>query len=130
MISILVVMFYILIYRYISNFVFCDGWRIFKFILSSDFDIKSTVTKYTTDSIGITKNDKFCVDYSKLDMRGRAVEYKDGTFNLSKQTWEGTEPNNKILYLSGYRRCIYNKSHSLGWSLGGIMKTHNLTLGA
>ena len=58
-----------------------------------------------------------------------AGEYKDGTFNPSKQTWEGTESNNKILQLSGYRGYIYNKSHSLGWSLGGDMETHNLTLG-
>lgn len=58
-----------------------------------------------------------------------AGEYKDGKYNPSKQTWEGTEPNNKILQLSGYRGYIYNKSHSLGWSLGGDMETHNLTLG-
>ncbi|MGJ7589113.1 DNA/RNA non-specific endonuclease [Staphylococcus shinii] len=56
-------------------------------------------------------------------------EYKDGNFNREKQTWEGSESNNKILQLSGYRGYIYNKSHSLAWSLGGDMETHNLTLG-
>lgn len=58
-----------------------------------------------------------------------AGEYKDGNFNREKQTWEGTQSNNKILQLSGYRGYIYNKSHSLAWSLGGDMETHNLTLG-
>lgn len=58
-----------------------------------------------------------------------AGEYKDGTYNPEKQTWEGENSNNQILQLDGYRGYIYNKSHSLAWSLGGDMETHNLTLG-
>lgn len=58
-----------------------------------------------------------------------AGEYKDGKYNASKQTWEGSKSNNQILQLDGYRGYIYNKSHSLAWSLGGDMETHNLTLG-
>lgn len=58
-----------------------------------------------------------------------AGEYKDGTYDPIKQTWKGTQSNNQILQLEGYRGYIYNKSHSLAWSLGGDMETHNLTLG-
>lgn len=58
-----------------------------------------------------------------------AGEYKDGTYDAIKQTWKGTQSNNQILQLEGYRGYIYNKSHSLAWSLGGDMETHNLTLG-
>lgn len=58
-----------------------------------------------------------------------AGEYKDGKFDASDQTWRGNISNNKILQLDGYRGYIYNKSHSLAWSLGGDMETHNLTLG-
>jgi hypothetical protein len=58
-----------------------------------------------------------------------AGEYKDGQYNAQKQTWEGHNSNNQILQLDGYRGYIYNKSHSLAWSLGGDMETHNLTLG-
>ncbi|HDH6142647.1 TPA: DNA/RNA non-specific endonuclease [Staphylococcus aureus] len=58
-----------------------------------------------------------------------AGEYKDGVYNPQKQTWKGNKSNNKILQLDGYRGYIYNKSHSLAWSLGGDMETHNLTLG-
>ncbi|QKU19810.1 endonuclease, partial (plasmid) [Staphylococcus cohnii] len=53
----------------------------------------------------------------------------DGKFDASDQTWRGNISNNKILQLDGYRGYIYNKSHSLAWSLGGDMETHNLTLG-
>ncbi|WP_323703922.1 DNA/RNA non-specific endonuclease [Mammaliicoccus sp. Dog046] len=58
-----------------------------------------------------------------------AGEYKDGSYDPMKQTWRGTQSNNQILQLEGYRGYIYNKSHSLAWSLGGDMETHNLTLG-
>ncbi|MCD8843865.1 DNA/RNA non-specific endonuclease [Staphylococcus gallinarum] len=58
-----------------------------------------------------------------------AGEYKDGVYNPEKQAWKGEESNNEILQLNGYRGYIYNKSHSLAWSLGGDMETHNLTLG-
>lgn len=58
-----------------------------------------------------------------------AGEYEDGTFDASKQIWKGEDSNNQILQLDGYRGYIYNKSHSLAWSLGGDMETHNLTLG-
>nr|WP_240140605.1 hypothetical protein [Staphylococcus aureus] len=32
-----------------------------------------------------------------------AGEYKDGTYNPEKQTWEGENSNNQILQLDGYR---------------------------
>lgn len=56
-------------------------------------------------------------------------EYKDGVYDPVKQTWKGENSNNKITQLEGYRGYLYNKSHSLAWSLGGDMETHNLTLG-
>lgn len=58
-----------------------------------------------------------------------AGEYKDGVYNSVNQTWKGENSNNKITQLEGYRGYLYNKSHSLAWSLGGDMETHNLTLG-
>lgn len=58
-----------------------------------------------------------------------AGEYQDGEFDAQKQAWKGENSNNQILQLEGYRGYIYNKSHSLAWSLGGDMETHNLTLG-
>lgn len=58
-----------------------------------------------------------------------AGEYKDGKYDPIKQTWKGENSNNKITQLEGYRGYLYNKSHSLAWSLGGDMETHNLTLG-
>ncbi|MFU0767381.1 DNA/RNA non-specific endonuclease [Staphylococcus warneri] len=58
-----------------------------------------------------------------------AGEYKDGVYDRAKQTWKGEISNNKITQLKGYRGYLYNKSHSLAWSLGGDMETHNLTLG-
>lgn len=58
-----------------------------------------------------------------------AGEYQDGRYNPVKQNWKGEKSNNKILQLKGYRGYLYNKSHSLAWSLGGDMETHNLTLG-
>lgn len=58
-----------------------------------------------------------------------AGEYKDGTYDALKQAWKGDNSNNKITQLEGYRGYLYNKSHSLAWSLGGDMETHNLTLG-
>lgn len=56
-------------------------------------------------------------------------EYQDGIYDPTKQTWKGENSNNKITQLEGYRGYLYNKSHSLAWSLGGDMQTHNLTLG-
>ncbi len=58
-----------------------------------------------------------------------AGEYKDGAYDPVKQTWKGENSNNKITQLEGYRGYLYNKSHSLAWSLGGDMETHNITLG-
>ena len=58
-----------------------------------------------------------------------AGEYQDGVYDPVKQTWKGENSNNKITQLEGYRGYLYNKSHSLAWSLGGDMETHNLTLG-
>ncbi|EZX75042.1 DNA/RNA non-specific endonuclease [Staphylococcus aureus] len=58
-----------------------------------------------------------------------AGEYKDGHYDSLNQTWRGNESNNQILKLEDYRGYVYNKSHSLAWSLGGDMETHNLTLG-
>ncbi|MDV4499696.1 DNA/RNA non-specific endonuclease [Enterococcus faecium] len=58
-----------------------------------------------------------------------AGEYKDGVFDSNKCTWIGKKSNNAILQLEGYKGYLYNKSHSLAWSLGGDMEVHNLTLG-
>lgn len=58
-----------------------------------------------------------------------AGEYKDGVFDPQKGTWTGKETNNEIIQLEGYKGYLYNKSHSLAWSLGGDMEVHNLTLG-
>ncbi|PTE82292.1 endonuclease [Staphylococcus equorum] len=89
-----------------------------------------------------TKNKKRPSFASNLHIAG---EYKDGYYDATNQTWksyelenakqEHREPieskykNNKILQLDGYRGYLYNKSHSLAWSLGGDMEAHNLTLG-
>lgn len=56
-------------------------------------------------------------------------EYKDGVYEASKGTWSGSQSNNEITQLIGYRGYIYNKSHTLAWSLGGDMEVHNVTLG-
>lgn len=58
-----------------------------------------------------------------------AGEYQDGMYDYFKGTWKGTVSNNSKVQLDGYRGYLYNKSHSLAWSLGGDMEVHNLTLG-
>ncbi|MCU2119511.1 DNA/RNA non-specific endonuclease [Enterococcus faecium] len=58
-----------------------------------------------------------------------AGEYKDRVFDQERDTWVGKDSNNEITQLEGYKGYLYNKSHSLAWSLGGDMEVHNLTLG-
>lgn len=56
-------------------------------------------------------------------------EYNDGWFDNAKQRWKGETSNNAQTNLGTYDGWLYNKSHTLGWSLGGDMETHNVTLG-
>lgn len=58
-----------------------------------------------------------------------AGEYKDGWFDTSKQRWKGETSNNGQTDLGTYKGWLYNKSHTLGFALGGDMETHNVTLG-
>lgn len=58
-----------------------------------------------------------------------AGEYQDGAYDSLKGAWKGSVSNNAKVQLDGYRGYLYNKSHSLAWSLGGDMEVHNLTLG-
>ena len=56
-------------------------------------------------------------------------EYADGHFDNAKQTWKGQDSNNGQTDLGTYNGWLYNKSHTIGWALGGDMETHNVTLG-
>lgn len=56
-------------------------------------------------------------------------EYKNGWFDKGKQRWKGYKSNNGNVDLGTYKGWLYNKSHTLAWSLGGDMETHNVTLG-
>ncbi|WP_426271332.1 DNA/RNA non-specific endonuclease [Staphylococcus aureus] len=56
-------------------------------------------------------------------------EYQNGWYDKSKQRWKGQKSNNGNVDLGSYKGWIYNKSHTLAWSLGGDMETHNVTLG-
>lgn len=58
-----------------------------------------------------------------------AGEYQDGVYDPLKGTWKGSVSNNAKVQLDGYRGYLYNKSHSLAWSLGGDMDVHNVTWG-
>lgn len=88
-------------------------------------EVKALVT-YKSVEDNATKNKKRpSFDY-KTHVAG---EYSDGKYDKLKETWFGENSNNKIMQLKGYRGYLYNKSHSLAWSLGGDMNTHNLTLG-
>lgn len=87
--------------------------------------VTSLVTHQSVESHSSKAQDRPSFDYG-VHVAG---EYKDGQYDAQKQTWEGHHSNNQILQLDGYRGYIYNKSHSLAWSLGGDMETHNLTLG-
>lgn len=87
--------------------------------------VTSLITHQSVESHSSKAQERPSFDYG-VHVAG---EYKDGQYNAQKQTWEGHNSNNQILQLDGYRGYIYNKSHSLAWSLGGDMETHNLTLG-
>ncbi|MFW0761832.1 DNA/RNA non-specific endonuclease [Staphylococcus cohnii] len=103
--------------------------------------VEALVT-YKSVSDNASKNKERPSFASNLHIAG---EYKDGYYDAANETWrskelenakqENREPieskykNNKILQLDGYRGYVYNKSHSLAWSLGGDMEAHNLTLG-
>lgn len=61
-----------------------------------------------------------------------AGEFTNTRFDRTKQTWIPTKTstrNNAEITSNGYHGWLYNKSHSLAYSLGGDMETHNLTLG-
>lgn len=61
-----------------------------------------------------------------------AGEFTHANFDKSNQTWHKTnqsERNNKEIESNGYHGWLYNKSHTLAWSLGGDMEEHNLSLG-
>ena len=60
---------------------------------------------------------------------GVAGQYKDGRLDRVKETWRGEESNNTELHLPNHNGYLYNKSHTLAWSLGGSMETENVTLG-
>ncbi len=87
--------------------------------------VTALVTKQAVDSHSSKAQERPSFD-STVRLAG---EYKDGTYDSIEKRWRGNESNNQILQLDGYRGYIYNKSHSLAWSLGGDMETHNLTLG-
>ena len=57
------------------------------------------------------------------------VNNADGHFDNAKQTWKGQDSNNGKTDLGTYNGWLYNKSHTIGWALGGDMETHNVTLG-
>lgn len=61
-----------------------------------------------------------------------AGEFTNARFDRTKQTWTPrtiSTRNNAEITSNGYHGWLYNKSHSLAYSLGGDMETHNLTLG-
>lgn len=105
-------------------------------------DAVEALVTYKSVSDNASKNKERPSFASNLHIAG---EYKDGYYDAANETWrskelenakqENREPieskykNNKILQLDGYRGYVYNKSHSLAWSLGGDMEAHNLTLG-
>lgn len=88
-------------------------------------EVKALVTHKSVED-NATKNKKRPAFDYKTHLAG---EYSDGRYDSSKETWIGHHSNNKIVQLKGYKGYLYNKSHSLAWSLGGDMNSHNLTLG-
>ncbi|HHC5942941.1 endonuclease (plasmid) [Staphylococcus warneri] len=88
-------------------------------------EVKALVTHKSVED-NATKNKKRPAFDYKTHVAG---EYSDGRYDTTKGTWLGEHSNNKIMQLKGYKGYLYNKSHSLAWSLGGDMKNHNLTLG-
>lgn len=88
-------------------------------------EVKALVTHKSVED-NATKNKKRPAFDYKTHVAG---EYSDGRYDPTKGTWLGKHSNNKIMQLKGYKGYLYNKSHSLAWSLGGDMKNHNLTLG-
>lgn len=87
--------------------------------------VKALVTKDAVDNHA-SHNIKRPSFKSNVHIAG---EYKDGQFDSQNQTWRGSNSNNAEMDSNGYHGWLYNKSHSLAWSLGGDMETHNLTLG-
>ena len=88
-------------------------------------EVKALVTKDAVDNHA-SHNIKRPSFKSNVHIAG---EYKDGQFDSQNQTWRGSNSNNVEMDSNGYHGWLYNKSHSLAWSLGGDMETHNLTLG-
>lgn len=88
-------------------------------------EVKALITKEAVDSHA-SKNVERPNFKSTVHIAG---EYQDGRFDSQNQTWRGSNSNNAEMDSNGYHGWLYNKSHSLAWSLGGDMETHNLTLG-
>ncbi len=88
-------------------------------------EVKALVTKEAVDEHA-SQNMKRPQFKSTVHIAG---EYQDGHFDNQNQTWRGSNSNNAEMNSNGYHGWLYNKSHSLAWSLGGDMETHNLTLG-
>lgn len=88
-------------------------------------EVKALITKEAVDSHA-SKNVERPNFKSTVHIAG---EYQDGQFDSQNQTWRGSNSNNAEMDSNGYHGWLYNKSHSLAWSLGGDMETHNLTLG-
>lgn len=101
-----------------------------------------TVTGLVTNKIVTQRSSKYMKDHGILYGNEKIYErppfpsyvhvsgeYSDGWFDNEKQRWKGTTSNNGQTNLGTYKGWLYNKSHTLGWSLGGDMETHNVTLG-
>lgn len=86
-------------------------------------------SKYMKDNGILYDNEKIYERPSFPSYVHVSGEYNDGWFDKSKQRWKGETSNNAQTDLGTYKGWLYNKSHSLGWSLGGDMETHNVTLG-
>lgn len=102
-------------------------------------DVKALVTynKVLTRSSAYMKEHGILYDNKKIFKRPGfptyvhvSGEYKDGVFDKAKQRWKGQDSNNaQVTFSNGSKGYFYNKSHTLAWSLGGDMETHNVTLG-
>lgn len=86
-------------------------------------------SKYMKDNGILYDNEKIYERPSFPSYVHVSGEYNDGWFDKAKQRWKGETSNNAQTDLGTYKGWLYNKSHTLGWSLGGDMETHNVTLG-
>ena len=86
-------------------------------------------SKYMKDNGILYDNEKIYERPSFPSYVHVSGEYSDGWFDNATQRWKGETSNNAQTNLGTYDGWLYNKSHTLGWSLGGDMETHNVTLG-